>query len=216
MHRLFLLALALFAVTNSPVFAAGEPPPESIIVSGIGEMNVTPDIAYVTFGVESQNKNAKEAQQKNAQISSQVERILKERFKLEKNDVKTVGYHVTPENNYAQNRREFLGYKVSNTIQVSFRALKEIGALLDAVGGAGVNNVQGIQFDTEKRLDYQVEALTAAMENAKRKADTTPRAAARPVRRVLRGNDGFAWTPGPEPMPMMRMSMAKAEAADVG
>ena len=137
MHRLFLLALALFAVTNSPVFAAGEPPPESIIVSGIGEMNVTPDIAYVTFGVESQDKNAKEAQQKNAQISSQVERILKERFKLEKNDVKTVGYHVTPEYNYAQNRREFLGYKVSNTIQVSFRALKEIGALLDAVGGAG-------------------------------------------------------------------------------
>lgn len=216
MGRLYSFSLILVSlVLAAPIAVRAEPAgaSDTILVSGEGEMNVAPDIAYITFGVETQDKNAKEAQQKNAQISSQIERILKDRFKLEKADVKTVGYNVNPEYNYTQNRREFLGYKVSNTIQVSFRALKEIGALLDAVGGAGVNSVQGIQFDTEKRLDYQIEAIASAMENAKRKADMIAKAAGRPVKRVLRVHEGVQWEPGPRPMPMMSMMAKSAEAA---
>lgn len=190
---------------------------EAITVSGVGELNVNPDIAYVTFAIETLEKNAKDSQAKNAQTSAQVERILKDRFKLEKEDVKTVGYQVYAEYNYnnPRNQRELLGYKVINSLQVSFRALKDIGNLLDAVGGVGVNQVQGIQFDTEKRLDYEVEALRLAMENAKKKADTIAKSAGRPVKKVLRVDEAKNWSP-PRPMPEYRAmkTMAMGMAAD--
>lgn len=151
--------------------AASAAESRTITVSGTGELSVKPDIAYVTIGIQTQAATAKEAQQKNAQAFAKLENVLYETFKLEKKDVQTSAFNVWPEYSYEENRSpKISGYSATHTVVVSFRDLERIGELLDAAAAAGSNRIDGIRFSTEKRADYELQAIEKAMANAEAKA----------------------------------------------
>jgi uncharacterized protein YggE len=210
MKKIFLIVIALF----SPSLAwSGVSDLETILVSGVGELNINPDIAYLTLGVETTDKTAKGGQQKNAQLSAQVEKILIDRFKIARDDIKTVSYNVFEDVSYVNNKRERLGYKVANSIQVNVRAIKEIGNILDAVADAGANSVQGIQFDTEKRRTYEIEALKLAVENARKKADVIAVSAGRSIKKALKIDESKA-SSGPIAYKSMESARGASMMAD--
>ena len=144
----------------------------TITVSGVGEITVEPDVAYVNMGVVTRAETAEEAQRKNAEQFAGLEKVLFGDFRLEAKDVKTTGFYVNPEYSFEEpGNPKITGYSATHMIQVTFRDLDRIGELLDAASQAGVNQVNNVQFATEKAKDYEMEALKVAMKNARAKAE---------------------------------------------
>jgi len=158
----------------------------TVTVIGTGEITVEPDAAYVNLGVQTRGKTAEEAQQENASIFGKLSKVLAEQFGINDKDVKTVGFYVSPEYRYQEGKEPVLtGYTATHTIQVTYRDLDRIGELLDAATKAGVNQVNNVQFITEKSEEYELEAMKLAMENARRKAEVLAAAEGQKLKGVL-------------------------------
>ncbi|MCZ8513385.1 SIMPL domain-containing protein [Paenibacillus filicis] len=157
----------------------------AITVNGVGELMVTPDVAYVTMGIVTKADSANSAQTQNAQNFANLEKVLYDNYKLEKQDVKTIGFQVQPVYSYADKEPKITGYRATQTVQVTYRSLDKIGELLDAASGAGVNQISGVQFDTEKRQDYEIQAIDKAMSNAESKAKAIAKDAGKELKGVI-------------------------------
>lgn len=65
--------------------------------------------------------------------------------------------------------REF--YRVSNTVEVTIRALDRVGPVIDAALAAGANNVWGVSFAVEKTDALEAQAREKASADAKARAE---------------------------------------------
>ncbi|MFD2614008.1 SIMPL domain-containing protein [Paenibacillus gansuensis] len=196
--------------TAPTVHAEGvtQPVNHTITVSGQGEVKAEPDVAYVSVGVETRGKTAAEAQKANAASFAKVKKVLFEQYKLAAADVKTSGFQVQPEYDYTQNKQKLIGYVATHTLEVTYRKLDELGALLDGVSAAGANRVNQIQFSTEKKEAYELQALEKAMVNAEAKAKVLAKSA----KRELKGVSSIVQT-GNQPVPYFVNNQAMADTA---
>lgn len=148
-------------------------------VSGQGVVMVKPDIATISFGVITRNKDPKLAQTENAQLMDKVMKRLAA-LNVKPEDIKTVGYYINPEINYdnAARKERIVGYMVTNQVQLTVRDITKAGQVLDEVVQEGVNNANGIQFGVSegKRVQFYHQALEAALKSAKDKANVMAKA----------------------------------------
>lgn len=156
----------------------------TITVSGEGEIEVEPDVAYVRLGVDTEGTTAKEAQEKNAQIMTKIRKALTEKG-VEDKDVQTVQFSTYPEYEWLKEKRELKGYRVSHILKVTYRDLGQIGKLLDDVASAGANRMDQVQFGTEKTELYEMDALAKALEQAEKKAKLLAEKSGRKVKSVV-------------------------------
>ena len=162
MKKLLTLVGMLLA---SPAF--GE-----VTIQGEGKATATPDVVYVTVGVETTAKTAYDALAANNESMSKLFTTL-EKFGIKKEHIQTSDLSVQPQYDYNKKYEggyKLIGYVVGNTAKVCSYDLAKVGELLDAVVRDGANRVQGIRFskkDTQKVMD---EARTIAMKDAMRRA----------------------------------------------
>ncbi len=170
-----LLVAALLAPFNFSSAAADDKQEtkRTINVSGRATIKAEPDIAYVTLGTVTENKDAKKAQQENAKIMDAVIAALKNAGISEK-DIKTQGYNISPKYSYDKNTgiSNIVGYTVSNSIQVTVRDIKNVGMVIDIAADKGANESSSITFGLSDYDKVYNQALKAAVENAKSKAAT--------------------------------------------
>jgi uncharacterized protein len=151
-------------------FAANDTQIKTINVSGQGKVSVVPDIAYIQLGVQTQDNSVKQAQAKNAEALQKVYDAL-EKEHVKKEDIQTVSFNVNPIYTWDQNKQVFQGYQVEHLLRITDRDLADIGQLLDLATQSGANRIDNIQYDTEKREQYELKALDLAMDDADQKAD---------------------------------------------
>ncbi len=143
----------------------------TISVNGTGKVYLTPDIAYVTIGVHTENKDAAQA----------VAKIMPSRCKVkdaligmgvDDKDIQTTNFSIYPQQQYDQAGKPTgeINYVVDNQLYVTVRDLEEIGDLLDTVVKAGANSIYGIQFDVADRSKAQSEARKLAVADAQAQA----------------------------------------------
>lgn len=145
----------------------------SINVSGYGEVSVTPDIAYLSLGVTTENSTVDEAQKNNSTtINNIIEAV--EKAGVASEDIKTSDYSISPQYNYDDKTgiSTITGYTVNSTLQVTVRDITLVGNVIDAAVAVGSNNSQGVTFGVSNYEKYYNEALTNAISNAKTKAQT--------------------------------------------
>ncbi|TFE24743.1 SIMPL domain-containing protein [Cohnella luojiensis] len=165
---------------------ASATPPYTVTVGATGSVMVEPDVAYLNLAVETRGSKAVEAQQANADKFAAVEKTLYEKFGIDKKDVKTTGFNVQPEYNYTEEDGQVLkGYVAVHSIQVTYRKLTEIGKLFDALSASGANRIDGVRFSTEKKEQYELDALKKAMDNAAAKAGVLATSAKRQLKGVI-------------------------------
>jgi uncharacterized protein YggE len=198
-----LLIVLIYSVSNlttsRPVLAAEETKAletHTINVVGEGKLSVTPDVAYISITLVTKANTAKEAQSKNAAGFSKVQEVLLNTYKLDKKDVLTSGFQVQPVYTYAKNDEpKITSYSANQTIQITYRDLAKVGELLDDLSGAGVNQMNGIQFDTEKRQEYEIQAIDNAMNNAALKAKAIAKNAGKELKGVINVTQGGTTAP---------------------
>ncbi|WP_308637308.1 SIMPL domain-containing protein [Paenibacillus silvisoli] len=172
----------VYAVDNGTIVQKS-----TITVSGTGKLEAAPDVAYLSVAVEARAATAKEAQSKNATQFAGLKKVLFDTYKMNAKDVKTVGFYVQAEYDYnsKDGSSKIKGYVAVHNIQITTRNLDAIGKLLDDLSASGANRVDGVQFNTEKQEQYEIQALEKAMANAKAKAAALAKAAGKQVKEVI-------------------------------
>lgn len=169
--------LALFFVTNSNAQSV-KYEQQTLNVNGSGEVYITPNVAHITFAVETNAKTASAAVKENAEKTNKVLKALKSQIG-EDDTLSTTGYNLSPvyEYNNQTKKSEFTGYKATNSVLVRTFDLKNVGKLIDSAAEAGSNSIQGLRFDSTKRNEHMREALAKAVKDAKTTAETVANAA---------------------------------------
>jgi len=167
---LLVLALVLSACGPTTVNQAAQPVVRTLNVNGVGQVYLTPDIAYIYIGVHTEAKTASEAVDSNkTQTNAVIDAI--EKAGVDKKDIRTTNFSIYPSQQYSPDG-QLTGtvYMVDNTVYVTVRDLDNLGSLLDDVISAGANTINSIQFDVADKTQALKDARGKAVEDAKTQA----------------------------------------------
>ena len=172
---LMLMAILLTACGGTALAqtpqAEDNPPLRSLTVTGNGKVYLVPDIAYISIGVHTENKDAAEAVASNTTQSQEVADALAS-FDIDPKDIQTTNFSIYPRQEYDNDGNPTeITFVVDNTVYVTVRDLSQIGDILDAVVAAGANSIGGIQFDVEDKTAALSEAREAAVADARTQAE---------------------------------------------
>ena len=138
-----------------------------IVVSGSGRVNLRPDQATVTAGVQTQGRSAQEAQNENNAAMNAVIAAIK-RVGIPDKNIQTVGVSLYPMFNQGQT---VSGYTASNTVSVLVENVDQAGPVLDAAVNAGANQSSNVAFGLKDETAARNKALALAAADARSKAD---------------------------------------------
>ncbi len=142
----------------------------SIYTNGDVSINVTPDIAYLSLGILTEDTTSTVATEKNAQTTTQVISALEDAG-INSSDIQTQYYNIYPTYDYSDNYQKINGYSVSHGLNVTVRDITKIGEILDIAIENGVNTTTGITFDIQDKDQYYTEALLQAVDVAIQKGN---------------------------------------------
>ena len=172
MKRAFLPVALLLTVMNAS--AQQTSVPNLITASGTAESKMTPDMATIRIGVETQAKTAKEAQ---AGTNALAQKLLAAALKVvpDKKAFQTSDLSLNPEIVYSNVNgvptQKITGYRARNILTVRLDDVAKVGPLVDAVTDAGATNVDSIAFGLKDEKPARRQALMDAVQDARDKAE---------------------------------------------
>jgi hypothetical protein len=208
-----LFAFALLAAGAVPAAAQPAPAPSVtalgpnsalLSLTAEGRSRRTPDLALFNAGVVTQGRTAAIALAENNSRMQRVVAALK-RAGVADRDIQTsaIGLHPrysNPERDAMIRAREtrephvppaepqapqIVGYDARNNVQVRVRRIGEMGRIIDALAEAGANEVHGPSFTMDEPRAALDEARTAAVAEARQRAELYARAAGMRVVRIV-------------------------------
>ena len=189
-------ALALSGVAlPGAARSAGTQPDRTIQVLGDGTVETVPDTAGFDFGVVTKGATAKQALAVNSTVAQKVVDALKAVGVVAK-DVQTQQVSLNPQMN--QNGTAITGYEARNTVSATVRDLGSAGAVVDAAVAAGADQVSGPYLTASGQAALERQALTAAFDDAKAKAQALAQRAGGSLGQALQVSEGS----GPRPVPL--------------
>ena len=203
------LATLLVWLAMAPAALAQEPSANSlqpvVVTTGQATVVAQPDRAFITISAESRSRNSGDAQRQNAEAMTAVLQKLQQAG-VPKDALRTLGYELQPEFDYANGRQTFRTYVARNTVEVRLDDVNRVGTVIDAAGTGGATSIGGIRFDVRNRENLEREALRQAVADARARADAAAAGAGRTIDRVVRIEESGV----PDiPRPMMRMAAAE-------
>ncbi len=167
-----LLVLVLSACVPTTINQQAQPVVRTLTVTGTGQANLVPDIAYIYLGVHTEKPTASEAMaENNTQTQAMIDALTK--FGIAKKDIRTTNFSIYPTDKYDPQTNQPTGekiYSVDNTVYVTVRDLKKLGDLLDTVVAAGANTINSIQFDVADKEAATKTARADAVKDASTQA----------------------------------------------
>jgi uncharacterized protein YggE len=171
LFTLLALALALSACGPTTINQAAQPVIRTMNVNGVGQIYLTPDIAYIYIGVHTEAATASEAMATNKTQTNAVIGAIK-KTKVADKDIRTTNFSIYPSQKYTPDGMptgETI-YAVDNTVYVTVRKLDSLGGLLDDVVSAGANTINSITFDLADKTQAVKDARAKAVEDARTQA----------------------------------------------
>lgn len=180
-------------------------------LSAYGEVKTTPDVATISFGVQTEAATAAAALRDNAAQMTQVMAALR-RAGIAERDIQTSGLNVQAQYDYVQNEPPKLrGYQAVNRVTVIINDLNKVGTTADAVVAAGVNQVDGISFGLKDPSAAENQARQLAVRALQSKAQLYAQALGVQLGGIRSLNEGGGYSPQP---PMPAPMFARAAMAD--
>lgn len=143
----------------------------TISATATGDVYAKPDLAIVSFSVVNEAKTATEALTKNAEKINAVIDFVKSGG-VDLKDLKTTNFSINPRYEWRKdgNERIFVGYEVSQSLEIKIRDLSKIGELIEGATGEGANQVGNLYFAVDNQDKISSEARQKAIDEAKTKA----------------------------------------------
>ncbi|HEU4408664.1 MAG TPA: SIMPL domain-containing protein [Polyangiaceae bacterium] len=145
-------------------------------ITGVGRVDVRPDVAVLFLGVVTEGRTAEEASTRNAEKANEVvERLT--RLEIPRTDLRTVGLNLYPiyQTQPGTDVSTIIGYRFQNLIMARV-PVQLAPKAFDAAVAAGVNESSGITFELRDERPYRQQALELAIKAAQLEAETLSRA----------------------------------------
>lgn len=143
---------------------------------GEAEIEVVPDVAEVSLGINIQRNTVAQAQEEANQVTAAIFAQMKS-LGIDDQDIKTSNYSIFPNYDYSSGSNRINGYAVNSTLTVKVKDFDKLNSVIDLATANGANQVGGIQFtlseDKEKELKKQ--ARQEAIEDAQASAEELAR-----------------------------------------
>jgi uncharacterized protein YggE len=180
-------------------------------VTGEGRIARAPDIARISAGVVTQAPTAAAAMADNARRMAATMKALRAAGIAER-DLRTASMSLSPQYRYVDNQPPVItGYQVSNQLLVRFRDIARAGAILDTLVAQGANQISGPDFSIDDPAAALDAARTAAITDARARAEIYAKAAGLAVKRIISISESGGMAPQPMPMVMMARSAKEAD-----
>jgi uncharacterized protein YggE len=174
--RTFLLLLA--STLSASVLADGLPSSPYIQVAGRGELQVAPDMAYVSLSIDKVSLDAKAAR---ADVETRTAKVLEAARKagIPDKDIDAPSVSVSPEFGCDSSglssmssgcERKLTGQHVSRSVTLTLRDLSRYGELVDGLFRAGITDLGDPQLDRSDRRALEQKARALAVTDAHDKA----------------------------------------------
>jgi hypothetical protein len=204
---LLVASLALVGCGSTIVQAPEGQNLGTVTASGTGKASATPDQATMSFGVTTQNKDAKKALDEASKTAGQISTAVQQAG-VDKKDIQTQNVSVYP--TYGADGSEITGYQASLSVSVIVRDLANLSDVISAATNAGASNISGPAFGVEDDTVYRQKAIDEAVADARKGAEAMAKAAGKSVGEVLRISTGDT---GVQPVPMASAELNAKDAA---
>lgn len=138
-----------------------------MVLTGKGQVAVSPDLAILRLGVQTTGENVTEAQNENARLSEEVINALKQAGIT---DLQTVQYQIIKLYDYEDGKQIDRGYQVRNILEIRTDHMELLGTLIDTAVYYGANIVESVRFDLSNQDILYQKALNLAVKNAIQKS----------------------------------------------
>jgi uncharacterized protein YggE len=180
-----VVVVLLMGCTGDTIVRTAADNSESVQVSGTASVQVTPNVATTTIGVQTFEADAVVAVTVNNERVAAVITSL-EGLGVLPQDLQTSGFSISPQRAYAEDRPDSItGFWVRNSISATLRDLTTVGAILQGAIEAGANEIHGLQFTVSNPDSIEDVARRLAVQDARRRAESLADAAGASVGRVL-------------------------------
>jgi hypothetical protein len=191
---MLFLGILLMLLTATFVSSA-EDNVAKIIVQGEGKASAPADKVTVVLGVETRDVSATKAASENARLMNDTIAALLAAG-VPESEIQTSSYSLStsPEEPVGS---EMIGdhpeFIASNMVTFSLNNTTDVGEVLDEAVSSGSNRIREITFDLiDPRLQKDL-ALTRAIEDGARKAETAAAAAGVNLGRILEISEGYGY-----------------------
>src|SRR5450631_954152 len=184
--RALFCAFMIAAAALAPFSAHAADKLEMLVtVTGEATVAAAPDAAVIRLGVSSQGKTARAASDANAKEMAVVLAAIKESGVADR-DIQTTSLSLQPQYDPKQTgAARLVGFQVNNQVTIKIRDIGRLSAVLDRAIAAGANEMSGIEFVVSEQVRLLDQARTAAVADARRKAELYANAAGMKVGRVM-------------------------------
>ena len=166
---IFCAVFVCVMMLNATAFAEEYTP--TISVSGEGVVEVPPDVATISIGVVSRDRDATKVQNENSRAATNVINAIAS-LGIDRKNIRTGNYNFHQIFHTDENRKQiFDGYEVNNTVTVTVTDLSKVGRVIDAALNNGANSIDALNFGIRDREKFQSEALRLAVRDARKKAE---------------------------------------------
>lgn len=147
------------------------PVEHTIDVEGIGNVSGRPDIATISFGVETRSKDVASAQEKNSKSMNALIDKMKA-LEISADDVQTSSYNAYQETSYnpQTGKSEPGEWIVSQQVNVKVRDTDKISNVIQVAGQNGATNISGPNFTIDDPSSLKDEARTEALADSMKRA----------------------------------------------
>ena len=165
-----LAGIALFVSVSADLAAQTTQPDPFITATGRGEIRLKPTKAAITFTVQTKNALAAGAASENAKVVSEAMRALRGAG-LRDEDITIVSYSVGPNYDFSPTGRKQDGFLATNSIRAEIADVASVGKVIDAGLSGGATMVSSAQYTGDNVSAARVDALKAAVADARRDAE---------------------------------------------
>lgn len=181
-------------------------------VSGEGKATSKPDIATISFGVQTETKKtvSEAVSDGNKKMNAVIAELIK--LKIDKKDIMTTQYNLNPVYSYAPNtgKQVLDGYQLAQTVTVKIRNLDIIGEAIQAAATVGANQTGNIVFTIDDQEALKAQARSEAIAKAEAKAQAIAKESGLKLGKLVNVSEGSVAEP------MYSNNFAYADAKAVG
>lgn len=165
--------IAFILLCLTPLYTqanSGLPNHRHIVAHGSGKIVTKPDMARITFEVQSIQKDALSAKK---EVDQRVNALLKglDDFKVNEDKVSASNLLTEPHLNYTDEDLEVIaGYVATRTLKVTLNDLQQMNGFIDFALSVGINEIEDVELLSTRSHEYKKQATVLAVEDAKAKA----------------------------------------------
>ena len=165
------LAPAAHSQTVNSLGAPAESISPHLTAQGHAEIKTKADVASLTISVKVAARLETAAAQQNAARTTALVAKIRALPGVRSEDIQTADYTVTRQFSDAS-VPVFVGYIVTNTVEVTLHNVGQVSRLIDLTAGAGATRITGLTYTLANRQAAEQRALALAAENARGRAQT--------------------------------------------